>query len=151
MKEYKNNEQLISYLISKNVIVKNPNDAIRKIEKYTYYSIVNSYKYNFKDNKGNYLPNVSFDEIYALYEFDKNLKYIMLKYTLEVEITIKSLIANQICKEYGLKNYLDINNLDNSASLKNKEKLINKIEDEISKSYKIHSAITHYKDNYGQT
>ena len=149
MKEYKNNEELIKYLISKNVVVKNEQDAINKIEKYTYYSVVNSYKNNFKDSNNNYLPNVTFDEIFALYEFDKNLKYIILKYALEVETVIKSLMANQISKIYGLKDYLDINNLDDKVSLIKKESIINRINDEIDHNYNAHSAVTHYKDTYG--
>lgn len=143
------NEQLIDYLISKKVNVINKEEAIKKIEKYTYYSIVNSYKFNFKDSKNNYLPNVSFDEIYALFEFDKNLKYIILKYTLEIETIIKSLMANQISKNYGLVNYLTIDNLDTKSPVETKEKLINKINEEINHNYNIHSAITHYKDKYG--
>lgn len=143
------NEQLIDYLISKKVNVINKEEAIKKIEKYTYYSIVNSYKFNFKDSNNNYLPNVSFDEIFALFEFDKNLKYIILKYTLEIETIIKSLMANQISKNYGLINYLTIDNLDDNAQIETKEKLINKINEEINHNYNIHSAITHYKDKYG--
>lgn len=149
MKEYMSNVQLIDYLISKKVNVINKEEAIKKIEKYTYYSIVNSYKFNFKDSKNNYLPNVSFDEIYALFEFDKNLKYIILKYTLEIETIIKSLMANQISKNYGLVNYLTIDNLDTKSPVETKEKLINKINEEINHNYNIHSAITHYKDKYG--
>lgn len=149
MKEYMSNEQLIDYLISKKVNVINKEEAIKKIEKYTYYSIVNSYKFNFKDSNNNYLPNVSFDEIFALFEFDKNLKYIILKYTLEIETIIKSLMANQISKNYGLINYLTIDNLDDNAQIEAKEKLINKINEEINHNYNIHSAITHYKDKYG--
>lgn len=143
------NVQLIDYLISKKVNVINKEEAIKKIEKYTYYSIVNSYKFNFKDSKNNYLPNVSFDEIYALFEFDKNLKYIILKYTLEIETITKSLMANQISKNYGLVNYLTIDNLDTKSPVETKEKLINKINEEINHNYNIHSAITHYKDKYG--
>lgn len=149
MKEYMSNVQLIDYLISKKVNVINKEEAIKKIEKYTYYSIVNSYKFNFKDSKNNYLPNVSFDEIYALFEFDKNLKYIILKYTIEIETIIKSLMANQISKNYGLVNYLTIDNLDTKSPVETKEKLINKINEEINHNYNIHSAITHYKDKYG--
>ena len=149
MKEYKSNEELIKYLISKNVVVKNEQDAINKIEKYTYYSVVNSYKNNFKDSNNNYLPNVTFDEIFALYEFDKNLKYIILKYALEVETVIKSLMANQISKVYGLNDYLNINNLDDKVSVIKKENIINRINDEIDHNYNVHSAVTHYKDNYG--
>lgn len=149
MKKYMSNVQLIDYLISKKVNVINKEEAIKKIEKYTYYSIVNSYKFNFKDSKNNYLPNVSFDEIYALFEFDKNLKYIILKYTLEIETITKSLMANQISKNYGLVNYLTIDNLDTKSPVETKEKLINKINEEINHNYNIHSAITHYKDKYG--
>jgi len=148
MKEYKTNEELINYLILKGVTINDKDDAINKIEKYTYYGIINSYKSNFKNNDNNYKSNVSFDEIYALYEFDKNLRYIMLKYALEIELVIKSLIANTLSDKYGLQNYLDINNLDNNANKDVKEKIIDKINEEIKRNYKMHSAITHYIDKY---
>ena len=44
MKEYKNNKELINYLISKNVIVNDKEKALKNIEKYSYYSIINGYK-----------------------------------------------------------------------------------------------------------
>jgi len=44
------------------------------IEKYTYYSIVNSYKNIFKDDKNNYKDGVLFEEIYALFDLIKILK-----------------------------------------------------------------------------
>lgn len=58
-------------------------------------------------------------------------------------------MANQISKVYGLKDYLDINNLDANAKLKVKENVINRITEEINHNYIVHSAITHYKNNYG--
>lgn len=149
MKQYKTNEELLVYLESKNVTIKNKKSALKKLEKYTYYSIINSYKYNFKDSNNNYLPNVSFEEIYALYEFDKNLKLIILKYTLEVETLIKSLMSNHISKIYGIDHYICLDNLDDKAKTEVKKKLIDKINKEISHNYGIHLAITHYKDYYG--
>ena len=59
MKEYKSNEDLIKYLISKNVVVKNEQDAINKIEKYTYYSVVNSYKNNISGNNNRLQSQIS--------------------------------------------------------------------------------------------
>lgn len=149
MKQYKTNEELLEYLESKNIIIKNKTSALKKLEKYTYYSIINSYKYNFKDSNNNYLPNVSFEEIYALYKFDKNLKLIMLKYALEVESLIKSLMSNHISNIYGVDDYLNANNLDNKVNLVVRKKLIDKINEDINHNYGIHLAITHYKDNYG--
>ena len=111
LKEYKNNEQLIEYLISKNVTIANKEQALKNIEKYSYYSIVNGYKSVFKDEDNNYKPNVTFEEIFALYEFDKNIKAIFLKFTLEIEVIIKSLMANTLAEKYGVKDYLKLENI----------------------------------------
>ena len=51
----------------------------------------------------------------------------MLKHVLEIEIVIKSLLSNTRAHKYGLQNYIDINNLDENAKEKTKNKIINKI------------------------
>ena len=149
MKEYKTNEELIDYLSSKGVVINDKEDALKKIERYTYYSIVNSYKSIFKDKNNNYINDVSFDEIYDLFEFDKNLKNLMLKFCLEIETITKSAMANQISKVYGVKDYLNTSNWDNSIDDDIKEVLFEKINNEIKKDYKVHTAVTHYIDKYG--
>lgn len=149
MKEYKSNEELVNYLSSKGVIISNKKDALEKIERYTYYSIVNTYKNIFKDKNGDYINNVSFDDIYAIFEFDKNLKNILLKYCLEIETVIKSIMANQISKIYGIKDYLNISNWDNKINVEIRENLLEKINNEIEKDYNVHTAVTHYIDKYG--
>ena len=149
MKEYKTSEELIDYLSSKGVVITDKEDALKKIERYTYYSIVNSYKSIFKDKNNNYINDVSFDEIYALFEFDKNLKNLMLKFCLEIETVTKSAMANQISKVYGVKDYLNTSNWDNSIDDDIKEVLFEKINNEIKKDYKVHTAVTHYIDKYG--
>ena len=148
MKEYKNNEELIDYLISKNVIVNDRELALKNIEKYSYYSIINGYKAVFKDENSNYNANTSFEEIFALYEFDKNIKAIFLKYTLEIEVIIKSLMANTLAEEYGIENYLTLENLDETADEELVNEFIVKIEKEIYDNYIKHPAIKHYKDTY---
>ena len=149
MKEYKTNEDLIRYLSSKGVTISDKADALQKIERYTYYSIVNTYKSIFKDKNGKYIDNVTFDEIYALFECDKELKNTILKYCLEIETVIKSIMANQISRVYGVKEYLKITNWDNNISDDIKENLFNKINNEIEKDYNTHTAVTHYIDKYG--
>lgn len=148
MKEYKNNEELIDYLISKNVVVNDRELALKNIEKYSYYSIINGYKAVFKDENSNYKESTSFEEIYALYEFDKNIKAIFLKYTLEIEVVIKSLMANTLAEEYGVEDYLKLENLDENANEDLINDFIEKIEKEIDDNYIKHPAIKHYKDTY---
>ena len=49
MKEYKNSNELLEYIISKGVSVKNKEEALSKIKTYSYYSIINTYKDVFKN------------------------------------------------------------------------------------------------------
>lgn len=149
MKEYKNNEELIDYLISKNVIINDRERTLKNIEKYSYYSIINGYKAVFKDENNNYKSNVTFEEIFALYEFDKNIKAIFLKYILEIEVVIKSLMGNTISEKYGVEDYLKSDNLDNNASEDLVKDFIEKTQKEIDDNYIKHTAIKHYKDTYG--
>ena len=56
-------------------------------------------KKSFKNYTG---PNDNFKQkniIFALYEFDKNIKAIFLKFTLEIEVIIKSLMANMLAEK----------------------------------------------------
>ena len=83
VKEFKSTNELMEILNSKGVSIKDKNIVRYLIEKYSYYSIVNSYKWIFKI-ENNYKGNASFEEIFTMYKFDKNLKIIMLKYILEI-------------------------------------------------------------------
>ncbi len=147
MKEYKSNEELLDYLIFKGVIIKNRKLALNNIQKYTYYSIVNTYKDVFKYNN-TYINNVTFEEIFALYDFDKNLKSIFLKYALEIEQVVKSLIANTVSEKYGIKDYLQYDCFDVNASKTSIDEMILSIKEEINKNYRKHNAISHYKNTY---
>lgn len=81
--------------------------------------LINTYKDVFKNTHNEYKKSVSFDEIYALFEFDNNLRSIFLKYSLEIEMIFKSLLAETEAKGYGYK-------VDN-ISLKEKKVYISKI------------------------
>lgn len=54
LKQYKNPNELVEYLISKGVSISNKEDALNKIKKYSYYSIINSYKDIFKTSDKHY-------------------------------------------------------------------------------------------------
>ena len=148
MKQYKNPNDLVEYLILKGININDKEDALNKIKRYSYYSIVNSYKDVFKDSENNYKNNVSFDEIFALYEFDKNIRAIFLKYILEIETIIKSLISEIISSKYGIDDYLIVENFDASVDSSIIIDNINKIKEEISKQNGKHEALTHYISEY---
>lgn len=146
-KVYRSNEELITILRSKGISIKNKKRTIEYIEKYTYYSTINTYKNAFKKNN-KYIDGVEVEEIFALFEFDKYLREIVLKYSLEIELMIKSLLANLVARKYGVKDYLRVENLDETASKDKRENLCEKIKETIKDNYKKHQAITHYIDKY---
>ena len=148
MKKFMSNQELICYLLSNNLIINDKEKAMQCIEKYSYYSIINGYKAVFKNEYNNFKDNTSFEEIFALYEFDKNLKSIFLKYILEIEVVIKSLIANTIAEKYGVEDYLKSEYLDNTANEIVIKEFIEKVKKEIDDNYIKHPAIKHYKDTY---
>lgn len=149
MKEYKNSDELLKYIISKGISVNNEEDALNKIKTYSYYSIINTYNDVFKNTNNEYEKNVSFDEVYALFEFDKNLRSIFLKYSLEIEIILKSLLAETISSRYGIKECLIKENFDDTINETIVTESINVINEEINKQNGKHEAITHYIDKYG--
>lgn len=149
MKEYKNYNELLNYLISKGVSVNNKEDALNKIKTYSYYSIINTYKDVFKNTHNEYKKNVFFDEIYSLFEFDKNLRSIFLKYSLEIEMILKSLLAETLSSRYGIKDYLIKENFDDTVNETIITESINVIKEEINKQNGKHEAVTHYIDEYG--
>lgn len=149
MKEYKNSNELLHYIISKGVSVNNKEDALNKIRTYSYYSIINTYKIVFKNTNNEYKKNVSFVEIFSLFEFDKNLRSIFLKYSLEIEMILKSLLAETISSRYGTQDYLIKENFDDTVNEIIITESINIIKEEIKKQNGKHEAVTHYVNEYG--
>ena len=149
-KFYKTPDELIVILESKKVRVSDKKMAKYCIEKYSYYSIVNSYKWIFKENS-RYKNNASFEEIFAMYKFDKNLKVIMLKYILEIESILKTKIANLFAENYDIEKYLVKENFDlkdNKSNVELIENLIIEINNEIEKANGKHVSVTHYYTKY---
>ena len=148
MKKFMSNQELICYLLSKNLIINDKEKALQCIEKYSYYSIINGYKAVFKNEDNSFKKNTSFEEIFSLYEFDKNIKFIFLKHILEIEVVIKSLVANTIAEKYGVEDYLKSEYLDNTANEIVVKEFIEKVKKDIDDNYIKHPAIKHYKDTY---
>lgn len=79
-----------------------------------YYAIVNGYKAPFLDaaasrsaGEDRYLEGTRFDDIYALFRFDRDLRAIMFRFLMVVESTLRSLISYCFCTAHpGTEDYL---------------------------------------------
>ena len=89
--------------------------AKRILEKENYYNLINGYKPSFIDKSyegpdERYKAGTEFKEIYALFLFDRELRSVFLRYILEIENNLRSVIAHDFAMKYGHDNYLIINN-----------------------------------------
>ena len=83
-----------------------------------YYNIINGYKDLFLDSNGiNYKIGTKFDEIYSLYEFDRQIRNIFLEYILKFENSLRALVAYYFSKKYGNNNYLKLDNFENFSQI----------------------------------
>ena len=160
-KTYKSYRQQLRILRSRGMIVGKGvqgSRIMRILERENYYNVINGYKELFLSSKATastdemYKAGTTFDEVYALYNFDRELRNIYLKYLLKIENTFKSIIAHEFSAKYGHDNYLKTENfnISNERTIASAVKLIGDIQQEIARQMnKHHQVVTHYMTEHG--
>ena len=124
-------EQQISKLQKdKALIIPNPNEAKKILEEISYYSLIAGYKNLFLHPASKkYKYGATFDEIVAFYHFDEQLRNLFLKYILQVERHLKSMISYYFCDKHGESQteYLNPNNFDYAKHPKQITKLVHSL------------------------
>lgn len=156
-KPFKTHDELIALLNSRGLEIVSDTDqdyTKQVLSQIGYYNLINGYNKMFLDESvtnGDYYKNgTTIKEIHALYQFDKKLRSIFMKYILTIETHIKSLIAYYFSEAHGHKNYLVYNNF--NTNIKDAHKhitaLIAGIQSQIS-SRSTDPSIQHYLKEYG--
>ena len=99
-----------------------------------------------------FIDGASFEELYALFSFDRYFRNIIFKNLLIVENNYKSIFSYVLSKKYGYKekDYLNVENFDrNRDKSKQINDLIRKLKRQIRINGYQHSATSHYINNYG--
>lgn len=81
-KPFKTYRQQLAILRSRGLDIKNGSRAIRILKRENYYSVINGYKNIFLDKKSSvekYKQGTSFEDIYSLFDFDRNIRHLFLK------------------------------------------------------------------------
>jgi abortive infection bacteriophage resistance protein len=124
-KVYKTYRQLLSILRNRGLAIGKGSAGSRTIsllEKENYYNVINGYKKLFiavpatATSEEIYKTYTTFDEIYALYLFDHELRHVYLKHLLRLENHFKTAVAHLFSKQYGHENYLKVENFHSAAS-----------------------------------
>lgn len=147
IKKFLEVNELIETIKLKGIKIENEEKVKEILMKNNYYVIM-GYKNLFLDKDRKYKENVSFENIYNLYLFDKKLKLLLLNSLLDIENIIKTSITNRFCKMYGFKedSYLDKNNY--NTNHKYLEKTFKIFKSQIEEKKDDNLAVSYYKDNY---
>lgn len=153
-------EQQLDHLQQKGLKIISKKNAVKYLKTIGYYKLINGYRKPFMIRIHNndcesykYCENTSIEDLYHLYEFDQNLKNLILKFISSIEIMIKNLMANLISSKYGIKetDYLKPNNFkpDKTSDRLKFEDIKAKILDNIDNQKSKHQSIIWYNTKYG--
>lgn len=160
-KPFKTIEEQISLLKSRNLIFENEDTAKSMLFRYGYYEIINGYKDKFlvnssNDNEG-FLPNTTFEHIYALYKLDKNIRGDIKNSLEDFELSFKQALAYAISEEYSDNDskYTQISHYDvgeahrkrNGGSETDRDRLLWKLNFIIK--YNEYEPYKHYREEHG--
>lgn len=152
-KEFKTLDEQLGIFKSKGLTINDEEEARNILLKENYF-FINGYRrvlmVSSKEKK--FVKGSTFDELYAIFMFDRELRNILFKNLLIIENNIKSIISYKLSIKYGYKekNYLKESNF----TTDNKDKrrvsdVINKMKRQIRVNSQNHSATLHYITNYG--
>lgn len=153
IKTFKTLDEQIEILKSRGLVI-NDVDKTKNILLRENYFFINGYRHLFIKTKRdeNFISGTTFEELYAMFIFDRKVRNIFFKNLLIVENNIKSLISYQLSRKYGYKEkeYLNPKNFSKDP-IKNRQvhDVLNKVKRQIRTNVKQHSATMHYATNYG--
>ena len=153
VKTFKTLDEQIEILKSKGLIIDDM-DNVRDILLRENYFFISGYRHLFlksaKDRM--FIPGTTFRELYALFNFDRQMRNIIFKNLLIIENNTKSIFSYQLSMKYGIKekNYLNPSNFNRSGEkAKQVNDLLKKMKRQIRVNGAQHTATMHYINNYG--
>ncbi|MEG2351336.1 MAG: Abi family protein [Bacilli bacterium] len=152
-KEFKTLEEQIEILRSKGLIIEDEQKTMNLLLRENYF-FINGYRHLFlkSEKDRTFINGTRFDEMYSLFQFDRNFRNILFKNLLIVENNLKSIISYNLSKKYGIKekDYLKPSNFSrDSKKIRQVNDVLNKIKRQIRVNGRQHSATLHYLSNYG--
>ncbi len=153
IKTFKTIDEQLDILKSKGLKI-NDIDYAKDVLLRENYFFISGYRHLFlkspKDRM--FIPGADFTELYAMFNFDRQIRNIFFKNILIVENNAKSIFSYQLSRKYGIKekNYLNPSNFDRSNDkARQVNDLLKKIKRQIRVNGGQHSATMHYISNYG--
>ena len=152
-KEFKTIDEQVEILKEKGLIIKDE-QTVKDILLRENYFFISGYRYMFykSDRDKAFIPGTTFEELYGLFQFDRNVRNIFFKHLLIIENNVKSIFSYQLSLKYGYKedDYLKLENFtQDTARTRQVSDVINKMKRQIRVNGRQNAATLHYLNNYG--
>ena len=151
-KVFKTIEEQLDILKSKNLTIEDYDEAKTILLRENYF-FLNGYRSPFLvTGSKRFIDGATFEELHALFTFDRYFRNIIFKNILIVENNYKSIFSYVLSKKYGYKekDYLNPDNFDrNREKTRQINDLIRKVKRQIRINGYQHAATSHYINNYG--
>lgn len=106
VKPAKTYDEQVDLLIKRGLIINNKEDVKKILSRLNYYTFT-GYLHDFKTDDENYIKGLTFEKVYAIYEFDKRFRNI-LSYAIEIiEHTLKTKVAYNFAHSFSPVEYLN--------------------------------------------
>ena len=152
-KKFKTLDEQIEILKNKGLVIDDV-ETVRNILLRENYFFISGYRHIFlkSPTSKSFINNTNFNELYAMFNFDRQFRNIIFKNLLIIENNIKSIFSYQLSKKYGYREeeYLRPSNFtSNPEKKKQVHDLIQKMKRQIRINGSQHSATQHYQTSYG--
>jgi abortive infection bacteriophage resistance protein len=95
-------QQIEKLKTEKHLIIKDESFAVEKLQELGYFTLIGGYKAPFRNPMTRvYLDDTTFEDVYALYQFDNELRELIFKYLCQIEKKMRSLISYAFCELHG--------------------------------------------------
>jgi abortive infection bacteriophage resistance protein len=137
-------EQQIEKLCARGCQVTDISICAKILSRINYYRL-SAYFLPFKDANGKYAQDTDFNNVYQIYEFDRNLRNILFAAIEEVEIYLRANFAYHHAHKYGALGYMDAANYNK----KHRHDTFLKLLDVEKKNNRKVLFVQHHAVNYG--
>lgn len=138
------NEQ-VQILKSRGLIISDDVAAAEKLEYINYYRLRGYYIHLQEKGSDKFISGTTFEQILSLHDFDNELRILLLRLLLNIEIVAKTRIAYNVAHEWGTMGYRDEKNYSNDMHEKF-QNLMKRIDKDLEKSHE--RFIKTYNDKY---
>jgi abortive infection bacteriophage resistance protein len=152
-KVFKSLDEQVKILQNRGLVITDKKKAEETLFRENYF-FMNGYRHLFVKARGDnrFLEGTTFEELYAVFLFDRDIRNVMFKYILIMENNMKSTMSYMLSKKYGYieKAYLNPKHYTRDAlSARQVKDVLNKMKRQIRVNGDKHTATKHYMSKYG--